>query len=294
LIKNAADMLGEHVETLAGRIGERNVWRYAALQRAAAYITEDFRSSGYMPAVQEYEVQSVRVQNIEAVLAGSTEPTQAVVIGAHYDTVPGCPGANDNGTGIAAVLELARRFAGRRRRRTIRFVAFVNEEPPFFQTAAMGSWVYANEAKRRGDRITGMMSLETMGYYSDQPNTQTYPIAPLALLYPNTGNFIGFVSNIGSARLLRKAQRAFKARTSFPVRGGAVPAAIPGIGWSDHWSFWQAGYPAIMVTDTAPYRYPWYHTPHDTPDKICLNHLAEVVDGLEHVVQVVAGGEETA
>jgi Zn-dependent M28 family amino/carboxypeptidase len=294
LIKNAADMLGEHVETLAGRIGERNVWRYAALQRAAAYITEDFRSSGYMPAVQEYEVQSVRVQNIEAVLAGSTEPTQAVVIGAHYDTVPGCPGANDNGTGIAAVLELARRFAGRRRRRTIRFAAFVNEEPPFFQTAAMGSWVYANEAKRRGDRITGMMSLETMGYYSDQPNTQTYPIAPLALLYPNTGNFIGFVSNIGSARLLRKAQRAFKARTSFPVRGGAVPAAIPGIGWSDHWSFWQAGYPAIMVTDTAPYRYPWYHTPHDTPDKICLNHLAEVVDGLEHVVQVVAGGEETA
>jgi Zn-dependent M28 family amino/carboxypeptidase len=290
-VKQAADRLGEDIDVLAGTIGERNVWRHASLERAAAYISERLQAAGFTPAVQEYPVEGVRVRNIEAVLAGSSEAAQAVVIGAHYDTVIGCPGANDNGTGVAAMLELARRFADRPHRHTIRFAAFANEEPPFFQTAAMGSLVYAREAKRRGDRISAMLSLETIGYYSDRPNTQQYPMAPLAMFYPNTGNFIAFVSNIGSARLLCKAHRAFKAGTSFPVQAAAVPAVIPGVAWSDHWSFWQVGCPAIMVTDTAPYRYPWYHTADDTPDKVSLVQLADVIDGLEHVVQVVAGGE---
>jgi len=229
------------------------------------------------------------VENIEAVVAGSAAPGEIVVVGAHYDSVRGCPGANDNGTGVAAVLELASRFAGSSRRRTIRFVAFVNEEPPWFQTPAMGSAVYANAARARGDRIVGMLSLETMGYYSDERGSQTYP-PPLNLLYPDVGNFIGFVSNVRSARLLRRAARAFTARTPFPMRSAAAPAAIPGVGWSDQWSFWQAGYPGLMVTDTAPYRYPWYHTAQDTPDKISADRLAVVVDGLEHVVHVLAGG----
>jgi Zn-dependent M28 family amino/carboxypeptidase len=289
-VKRAADRIGEDIDVLAGTIGERNMWRFVALQRAAAYITERLESAGITPAVQEFPVNGARVQNIEAALAGSTDTAPSVIVGAHYDTVIGCPGANDNGTGVAAMLELARRFACQPHRRTVRFVAFANEEPPFFQTAAMGSLVYAKEAKRRGDRIVAMLSLETIGYYSDRPNTQQYPVAPLALFYPNTGNFIAFVSNIGSARLLRTAQRAFKARSSFPVQAAAVPAAIPGVGWSDHWSFWQVGYPAIMVTDTAPYRYPWYHTPQDTADKVSLVHVADVVDGLEEVVHVAASG----
>jgi Zn-dependent M28 family amino/carboxypeptidase len=189
---------------------------------------------------------------------------------------------------VAAVLELARRFAGAPHSRSIRFVAFVNEEPPWFQTPSMGSVVYANAARDRGDRIVGMLSLETMGCYSDEPGSQTYP-APLQLMFPDVGNFIGFVSNVRSARLLRRAVRAFKARTAFPIRSAAVPAGIPGVGWSDHWSFWQAGYPALMVTDTAPYRYRWYHTAQDTPDRISFPHLTAVVDGLEHVVHVLAG-----
>ena len=285
----SAHTLREHVEALASGIGERNVWRYDALCRAAAYIADSLRSSGYAPAAAGYDVSRVRVENVEAVLPGTAGDRRAVVVGAHYDTVPGCPGANDNGTGVSAVLELARRFAGHPRRQTIRFVAFVNEEPPFFQTSSMGSLVYAREAQRRGDRITAMLSLETMGYYSDERGSQQYPAAPLALLYPDTGNFIAFVSNVTSGRLLRRAQRAFKARTPFPVRAGAAPAVIPGIGWSDHWSFWEAGYPAIMVTDTAPYRYPWYHTAEDTPDKVCFPQFASVVDGIEHVVHVLAG-----
>jgi Zn-dependent M28 family amino/carboxypeptidase len=163
----------------------------------------------------------------------------------------------------------------------------VNEEPPFFQTAHMGSAVYANAAKARGDRIVAMLSLETMGYYSNEKGSQQYP-APIAMLYPDVGNFIGFVTNVGSARLLLKARRAFKARTAFPLQSAAVPAAIPGVGWSDHWAFWQAGYAAMMVTDTAPFRYPWYHTARDTPDKIDYERLAHVVDGLQAVIEALA------
>jgi Zn-dependent M28 family amino/carboxypeptidase len=284
-----AARLVRHVEMLAGTIGERNVWNFDALVRAAAYIRGELGAYGYDAAALEYDLRGRAVANIEASLAGSVDPERSVVVGAHYDTVLGCPGANDNATGVAAVLELARRFAGTPRARTIRFVAFVNEEPPFFQTAEMGSVVYANASKRRGDRICAMLSLETMGYYSDEPKSQQYP-APLHLLYPDTGNFIGFVSNLRHARLLRAALRAFRAHSDFPVQGGAAPASLPGIGWSDHWAFWQAGYPAMMVTDTAPFRYPWYHTPQDTSDKIGVGHLARVVSGLEHVVHVLAGG----
>jgi Zn-dependent M28 family amino/carboxypeptidase len=272
---------------LAGTIGERNLWRYDSLRRAADYIESSFRASGYESQRQTYEVARLPVSNLEATLSGSSKRAESIVVGAHYDSVAECPGANDNATGVAAVLELARRFAGRAPARAIRFVAFVNEEPPFFKTAQMGSVVYANAARQRGDQIAGMLSLETMGYYSDVKGSQRYP-APVALMYPDVGNFIGFVSNVGSVRLLLSARRAFKERTSFPLQSASVPASIPGVGWSDHWSFWERGYPGMMVTDTAPYRYPYYHTAEDTPDKISFDKLAAVVDGLEHVIEVLA------
>jgi Zn-dependent M28 family amino/carboxypeptidase len=274
---------------LADSIGERHVWRFDALRRAAGYIREQFVEAGYEPAIQPFDVHRVPVENIEAMLHRAADGEEIVVVGAHYDTVQQSPGANDNGSGVAAMLELARRFAGSPRARTLRFVAFTNEEPPFFQTPQMGSVVYANAARARGERIVAMLSLETIGYYSDEKGSQQYP-PPLNLLFPDTGNFIGFVSNLRSARLLRLAQRAFKERTPFPIQAAPAPESLPGIGWSDQWAFWRAGYPALMVTDTAPYRYPWYHTAHDTPDKIQFEKLAQVVDGLEHVVGVLASG----
>lgn len=227
------------------------------------------------------------VANIDATVTGTSNAQEVLVVGAHYDTITGCPGANDNGSGVAAVLELARRFSGRGLARTLRFVAFVNEEPPFFQTAQMGSLVYANAARLRRERIVGMLSLETMGYFSEEPGSQRYP-GPVGALYPDVGNFIGFVSNFASARLLLKARRAFKRGTSLPLQSAAIPEGIPGVGWSDHWSFWQAGYQALMVTDTAPFRYPWYHTAEDTPDKLDYAKLAQVVDGLEGVIETLA------
>jgi Zn-dependent M28 family amino/carboxypeptidase len=272
---------------LAGTIGERNVWQPGSLTRAAIYINDAFTSYGYAVTPQDFEVQGRHVQNIEAVLPGTSDPQTVVVVGAHYDTVWGCPGANDNATGVAATLEIARRFAGAPRPRTIRFVAFANEEPPFFQTPSMGSSVYANACRGRGDAISAMLALETIGYYSDEKGSQRYP-APLDLLFPDTGNFVGFVSNLASARVLRAAVRAFRERTPFPVHSAPAPESIPGVGWSDQWSFWRAGYPAVMITDTAPYRYPWYHTADDTPDKIDYERFAQVVDGLEHVIHVLA------
>ena len=272
---------------LAATIGERNVWRYAALNRAAAYISSQFTAAGYMPQSQTYEVAKLPVSNLEASVAGRRRARDIVVVGAHYDSVRGCPGANDNASGVAALLELADRFASRPQGATIRFVAFVNEEPPFFQTAQMGSVIYANAARTRGDRVIAMLSLETMGFYSDESGSQRYP-APVAGLYPDVGNFIAFVSNIRSVRLLMQARRAFKGRTAFPLQSGALPAAIPGVGWSDQWAFWGAGYRALMVTDTAPFRYRWYHTAEDTPDKIDYDKLAHVVDGLEAVIEAIS------
>jgi Zn-dependent M28 family amino/carboxypeptidase len=277
----------QHVEMLAGTIGERNLWRYTALQRAAEYIEAQLAASGLTPRRHTYEVSRVPVSNIDATITGTTNAEEVVVVGAHYDTITGCAGANDNGSGVAAVLELARRFAGRAQARTIRFVGFVNEEPPFFQTAQMGSLVYANAARVRRERIVGMLSLETMGYFSDERGSQKYP-GPVGALYPDVGNFIGFVSNLGSARLLMKARRAFRKRTTFPLQSASIPEAIPGVGWSDHWSFWQSGYPALMVTDTAPFRYPWYHTAEDTPEKLDYEKLTAVVDGIEAVVEALA------
>ena len=209
------------------------------------------------------------------------------MIGAHYDSIAGSPGANDNGSGVAAALELARLTVGRRAHRPLRFVWFVNEEPPFYLGNDMGSRRYVRLIRDRGERVAGMFSLETIGYYSNLRHSQRYP-PPLALFYPDTGNFIGFVANLSSRAWLRDALGAFRQHARFPSEGVAAPALIPGIDWSDHRSFWEAGYPALMITDTAPFRYPHYHLPSDTPDKLDYPPLARVVTGLEGTLRELA------
>jgi Zn-dependent M28 family amino/carboxypeptidase len=170
----------------------------------------------------------------------------------------------------------------------LRFLEFVNEEPPFFLSEDMDSLVYAKRCKQRQEKVVAMFSLETMGYYSDEIGSQKYP-PPLGLIYPLQGNFIGFIGNIGSGSLVRDAIASFRRHTQFPSEGAALPSQIPGVGWSDHWSFWQQGYQAVMVTDTAPFRYPYYHTTGDTPDKVDYERLARVVVGLERVVADLSG-----
>lgn len=277
-----------HVEELAGRIGERNMHHPEALHAAARYVEEQFRESGLKVSSETYEVQGMSVRNLVVTIPGQTRPDDIVLIGAHYDSMIGAPGANDNASGVAALLAIAGSLAAAEvPQRTVRLVAFVNEEPPHFQTSDMGSRVHAIRAKARGENIVAMLALETIGYYSDELNSQYFPFH-LGLFYPWTGNFLGFVANRNSKELLYDAITVFRQQTSFPSEGLAAPAWITGVDWSDHWSFWEEGYPALMITDTAPYRYPYYHSREDTHDKVCFDCLARVTQGLIQVVKALA------
>jgi Zn-dependent M28 family amino/carboxypeptidase len=283
----SAEALRRHVFQLANRIGERNLLRPAALTAAADYIAATWRGQGYQLASQHYQVSGVDCANLEITCPGGARPEQIIVIGAHYDTVPGSPGANDNGSGVAALLELSRLFRAASPALTVRFVAFVNEEPPHFATARQGSMVYARRARRRGDDIRVMLALETMGYFRDQPGSQHYP--PLfRYFYPDRGNFLGFVSNLRSRAVMRQVAEIFRAGSDFPLEHAATFSFVPGVSWSDHRSFWRHGYRAFMVTDTAFYRYPYYHSPADTADKVCYDELAGATEGLYRALSVVA------
>ena len=290
-LRSLAAELRQDVTRLAVDIGERNLQnRPCELAQAADWIEAEFNAAGLAAGRQEYEVSGTVCSNLEAEIRGTRRPKEAVIVGAHYDTVPGTPGANDNTSGVAATLALARRFANRKGDRILRFVAFVNEEKPYAHTERMGSLVYVRRCRERGEGVTAMLSLETIGYYDDAPGSQKYP-PPLGLFYPSAGNFIAFVGNLASRELVRKVVGTFRKVEPFPSEGGAFPAIVPRIGDSDHASFWHEGYPALMVTDTANFRYPHYHTPEDTIDKIDFDRLARVVRGLEKVVAELVGEE---
>lgn len=282
------DALRRDVEKLAGEIGERNVWQYRNLAAAADFLEISLAESFGDIRRHSYEVSGLTCRNIEVEIRGSDRADEILIIGAHYDSVEGSPGANDNATGVAAVLALARLLAGRRTSRTVRLVAFVNEEPPYFQSSKMGSVVYAKGCRKRGEKIVAMLSLETIGYYAEEKGSQHYPF-PFGLFYPSTGDFIAFVGNTASARLVCDVVASFRHHAQYPSEGGALPGFIPGIGFSDQWAFWQEGYPAVMVTDTALFRYPYYHTPGDTPDKVRYDPLARVVAGLAKVIAEMVG-----
>ena len=220
-----------------------------------------------------------------AELPGSAE---IVVIGAHYDSAVGTPGADDNASGVAALLVLARELRTRQPRRTLRFVAFTNEEPPWFHGPEMGARHHARAAKARGDEIVAMLSLESIGYYRDEPGSQRYP-APFGAFYPDRGDFLMFVGNVASTGLVRRSVKAFRSARRFPSEGAAVPASIPGVDWSDHRAFWEEGYKALMITDTAPNRNPRYHEPDDTADTVDVARLSLVVSGLRAVIEALAG-----
>lgn len=286
--RQLADELHTYVEHLAGSaIGERNLETPTKLDDAVVWLTDQFSVMGYDVRRQDFDVNGQPCVNLDVERIGSTHADEIIVIGAHYDSVSNCPGANDNGSGVAAVLALARRFASASPQRTLRFALFTNEEPPYFQTETMGSLVYARSCATRGDDVVAMFSMETIGYYSDMPGSQEYPPV-FNWFYPNTGDFIAFVGNVDSRELVRDSIRSFRELAQFPSQGAAMPGWMTGIGWSDHWAFWEAGYDAVMVTDTAPFRYPHYHRTTDTPDKIDYERTARVVDGMALVIERMA------
>ncbi len=263
-------------------IGPRNDQNPGSLQKTIDFLAPTF------PDSQPYAIQQNSYENRIAEIKGSEHPEQIILIGAHYDTVPGSPGADDNGTGLAAITELTKRFSQRKPARTLRFVAFANEEQPFAGTENMGSRVYAKQAHDRNDQILAMFSLEMLGYYSDREKSQNYPV-PVNGLYPDRGNFIGFISNLKSRELLKTSLLVFRQTANVPSEGIALLEAIRAIGRSDHASFWAYNYPALMITDTANFRSPYYHTPNDTLATLDLDRFTRVVLGLEQVIAGLGG-----
>ncbi len=281
-----AERLRGHVAAIASV--PHNVAYYAELEKAAAAIEGRLTEFGFTPQAQEYMVDGgIPVRNIEAVIepAKQQRSPPTYVIGAHYDSPDNCPGANDNGTGVAALLEIARALREHRpEHHRLRLQFFVNEEAPYCKTPDMGSWQAANRLKAQGENIKGMMALETLGYFSERPGSQDFP-APFNWVYPDKGNFVAFVGLPGARNITHTLTRKFRKLSGFPAIGGIAPGFIPGIDLSDHWAFNQFGFPALMVTDTAPFRNPYYHQLNDTPDNVDYENLARITRGLIRVIE---------
>jgi hypothetical protein len=283
------ERLRRHVEVLAGELGERNLFAYEQLEQAADYIEGKLRAAGYNVESQYFEVQGKRCRNLIASRDGSQAGGEELVLGAHYDTNPGTPGADDNASGVAVLLELARLAAGHDFDRTVRFVAFTNEEAPWFGSRAMGSKVYARRARERQTRIKGMIALEMLGYYSDLPGSQSYPPG-FRFFYPDRANFIALVADLWPWAGRNEFEQLLQKNTALAVESVATFRFVPGVDLSDHRSFWDEGYRALMITDTAFYRNPHYHGSSDTPQTLDYGKMAELTRGLWAAIQRLAEG----
>jgi hypothetical protein len=289
--------LQAHVEMLSKTIGPRHMGAPDALKFTVNYIegTLGPANLGYRVARHTYKVGDTPCHNLvlDLMATGSDRIAEIVLVGAHYDTVPTTPGADDNASGVAACMELARAFANTKHERSLRFVFFANEEPPYFQTKDMGSLVYAKECKKRGDEIVAMLSLETMGYYSEKKGSQKAPPG-LEAHVPDTGNFLAVIGNATSLPIVETCKDWFARNSTLPVVGMALPTTVVEQGWSDHWSFWQQGYPAVMVTDTALLRNPHYHQAGDKHNTLDYERFTQAVKGLEGVIYMLANPRRAA
>lgn len=277
-----ASRLATTVRALSQEIGQRGYLDAERLERAAAYIEGKLRSYGYTVKRQPFAFQGKTYVNIIAESTGTDpEKKEILVIGAHYDTVAGTPGADDNASGIAGLLELARLAAEKPLPRTVRFAAFSLEEPPAFGTEFMGSHAYAKSLSGEGVKVRGMISLEMIGFFCDRKDCQRYPLSCIGWFYPDRGDYIALVGNRDSKAFTKALKKAFSAVSSFPLETLNAPSFVTGVDFSDHRNFWKFGYPAVMMTDTSFYRNPHYHQESDTAEKLDYGKMAELVTGLD-------------
>ena len=280
--------LETHVRAVASE--PHNLAHPEALERSALYIEETLTRFGYDVRWQVFDVAEHQVRNIEVVLAPPSSTVHTLVVGAHYDSADDSPGANDNGTGVAALLEMARLL--REQPLTpalrLRLVFFVNEEQPYGKTENMGALRHARALAAQGEKITGMIALETLGYFSSIKGSQRLPF-PFNWLYSDRGNFVAFIGLPGARAFLGKAVAAFRSTGAFPATGTIAPASVEGADLSDHWAYHQIGVPALMITDTALYRNPFYHQPFDTPDTVDYASLARITQGMDLMLRTLAG-----
>ncbi|MBI5497993.1 MAG: M28 family peptidase [Deltaproteobacteria bacterium] len=256
------------------------------LDRAAAFITDELRAAGLAPADQPYVVEARTYRNVRARLGTGKGPL--VVVGAHYDTCEALPGADDNASGVAGLLELARLLVVHPPQAPVELVAWSLEEPPHFRKDSMGSAHHAAWLAGQGAAVRAALSVEMIGVFSDEPGTQRFPFAVLGLLYGTTADFVAVVGDTGQVGLVRKLKGAMASATTLSVRSINAPRVVQGIDFSDHLNFWKHGWPAVMVTDTSFNRYPHYHEATDTPEKLDYRRMAEVVRGLFSGVHALA------
>jgi Zn-dependent M28 family amino/carboxypeptidase len=279
--------LALHVEALAGSHSPRDYRHPERLRGAAEYLAESLRGTGAAVRLQEFSAEGETYRNVVAELGPDTR--DRIVVGAHYDTDGPFPGADDNASGVAGLLELARLLAADPPEVRVELVAYCLEEMPFFATDAMGSAVHARSLRRSGARVRGMLCLEMIGYFTDLPGSQAFPFGALRLFYPERGDFIAVVGRPRDGLLVRRVKAAMRAGAGVPVHSINAPSAVPGVGLSDHASYWAEGYPALMITDTAFYRNPNYHTESDRPETLDYRRMAAVVDGVAAAVRALAG-----
>jgi hypothetical protein len=280
------DALRRHVAALSGAFHPRSFYDTNNLARCADYIEARFREAGLAVASQPYTALRTPCRNVIAVVPG--REARRVVIGAHYDAAEGTPGADDNASGVAGLLELARLLRGARPQYTIELVAYCTEEPPCFGTEHMGSAQHARRLAEAGAAVEAMIALEMIGFYSDERGSQLYPVPMLRLFYPGAGDFIAVVGGWPQRRLAREVKRAMKGSTALPVYSLSAPAGVPGVDLSDHRCYWEQGYPAVMVTDTAFYRNVQYHRPGDTADRLDYRRMGLAVVGVYEAVRALA------
>ena len=268
----------EYLQKLGPRNSE-NDESYKQLRQCEDWIRQKWESQGYVVKKYTYSVKGKEYSNLEIEIKGRITPAEIIIISAQYDTLPDSPGANNNGSGVAILFQLSQLLRKHTPDRTLRLLNFVNEEDPFFGTEMMGSYQYAKRSHQLREDIKVMLSLDALGVYKNEPNSQRLPF-PFSLFYPDRGNFLAFIGNFPSRKYMVEVSKGFKKGSSFPIEVGVAPEWAEGAAWSDHSSFWKFGYPGIMVTDTGGFRSPYHTTKEDTMEKLNFEAMSRIVIGM--------------
>jgi len=277
-IKKSMESDIDYLQRLGPRNSENDT-NYKQLRQCEEWIKQRWEAQGYVVKNYTYSVKGKEYSNLELEIRGRVSPSEIIIVSAQYDTLPDSPGANNNGSGMAILFQLSRLLRNHTPDRTIRLIEFVNEEPPFFGTEKMGSFQYAKRCRQQGEDIRVMLSLDALGIYKNEPGSQKLPF-PFSMFYPDRGNFLAFIGNLRSRKYMLEISRGFKKGSSFPIQVGVVPEWVKASDWSDHRSFWQFGYPGIMVTDTGGFRSPFHTTKEDTMEKLNFEAMSRIVIGM--------------
>jgi len=277
-IKKSMESDIEYLQNLGPRNSENDT-SYKQLRQCEEWITQRWESQGYVVRKHTFSIRENKYSNLEIEITGRALPSEIIIISAQYDTLPDSPGANNNGSGMAILFQLSQLLKKHTPDRTLRLLNFVNEEDPFFGTEMMGSYQYAKSCRQREEDIRVMLSLDALGVYKDEPDSQRLPF-PFSIFYPDRGNFLAFIGNLQSRKYVTETTRGFKKGSSFQIQAGVAPEWAKGGAWSDHSSFWKFGYQGIMVTDTGGFRSPSHATKEDTMEKLNFDAMSRIVIGM--------------